>query len=354
MLKPELNLTDSSIYRVPTADPIHLIRLLSTALPHFFERFRGIRPDCTFLSCFIQDLASIRLTWMDITALVGLILMIHFIRAFVTGAAKSWVARNHIFPRYVDKFPESVWKVTYYGSSWIFSLFVHTCIPEVKSFNDPLSMWEGWSEGIPPPIHPAILLVYASQTAFYIHSIYATLYLDIWRKDSWLMFIHHFVTITMLLLSYVDNFTLCGGLLLLLHDSSDALLDLAKLGMYLRRRKNGDYYKIIDIAGSTIFLIFVANWILCRLYWYACKLLYGTLYGAIYFGPQDATFFPVLGVMLVMIYALNIYWFNFIARMLWRVITTGEEPEDNREWDTTAVSGLSQSSLDAIAEKKKR
>ncbi|KIH56714.1 Longevity-assurance protein, partial [Ancylostoma duodenale] len=210
------------------------------------------------------------------------------------------------------------------------------------------------SEGVLPPIHRAVLFIYASQAAFYIHSIYATLYLDIWRKDSWLMFAHHFVALSMLLLSYVDNFTLCGALLLFLQDSSDAMLEMAKIGMYLRRRKNGDYYKLIDIAGSTVFVLFAANWVLCRLYWYPCKLLYATIYGAVYLGPQDAPFFPVLGVMLILIYAMNIYWFNFIARMLWRVATTGEEPEDNREWDTSAVTGLSKSSLDAMAERKKQ
>ncbi|EYC10331.1 hypothetical protein Y032_0056g2682 [Ancylostoma ceylanicum] len=297
---------------------------------------------------------EVRLSWIDISTLLALTLAIHFLRSLVTGATESWVARNHIFPRYAEKAPESVWKLSYYGLSWLFSFFVHTCFTDINSFSDPLSMWSEWSEGVSPPIHRAVLFIYASQAAFYIHSIYATLYLDMWRKDSWLMFAHHFVALSMLLLSYVDNFTLCGALLLFLQDSSDAMLEMAKIGMYLRRRKNGDYYKLIDIAGSTVFVLFAANWVLCRLYWYPCKLLYATIYGAVYLGPQDAPFFPVLGVMLIVIYAMNIYWFNFIARMLWRVATTGEEPEDNREWDTSAVTGLSKSSLDAIAERKKQ
>ncbi|VDO49944.1 unnamed protein product, partial [Haemonchus placei] len=248
-MKPELNISDPSIYHVSTADPIKLI-------------------------------------------------------------FQSWVARNHIFPRYSSKVPESVWKLSYYGLSWLFSLAVHTCVANINSFSDPLSLWNGWSEGESPPIHPAIRVIYATQASFYIHSIYATLYLDPWRKDSWLMFIHHFIALSMLLLSYVDNFTLCGALLLFLQDSSDAMLEMAKIGMYLRRRRNGSYYRFIDIAGSTIFVLFAGNWVLCRLYWYPCKLLYGTLYGAVYLGPQTAPFFPVLGFMLVLIYAMNIYWFN--------------------------------------------
>ncbi|KAK6010355.1 hypothetical protein OSTOST_24619 [Ostertagia ostertagi] len=93
------------------------------------------------------------------------------------------------------------------------------------------------------------------------------------------------------------------------------MLEMAKIGMYLRRRRNGVYYKSIDFAGSTVFVLFAANWVLCRLYWYPCKLLYGTLYGAVYLGPQDASSFPVLGLMLILIYAMNIYWFNVSLRI---------------------------------------
>ncbi|XGW22934.1 hypothetical protein V3C99_005288 [Haemonchus contortus] len=350
-MKPELNISDPSIYHVSTADPIKLLHLISISVPHWIERYQRLNPDSSTW-WLLGDRSRVHLSRYEIATLVCLTLTIHLLRSFVTKSTESWVARNHIFPRYSSKVPELVWKLSYYGLSWLFSLAVHTCVANVNSFSDPLSMWNGWSEGESPPIHPAIRVIYATQASFYIHSIYATLYLDPWRKDSWLMFIHHFIALSMLLLSYVDNFTLCGALLLFLQDSSDAMLEIAKIGMYLRRRRNGTYYKSIDIAGSTIFVLFAANWVLCRLYWYPCKLLYGTLYGAVYLGPQTAPFFPVLGFMLVLIYAMNIYWFNFIARMLWRVATTGEEPEDNREWDTTAVTGLSKSTLDAMAERK--
>lgn len=91
--------------------------------------------------------------------------------------------------------------------------------------------------------------------------------------------------------------------------------------------------------------------IIFRLYFYSCKLLYSTLYGAVYLGPQDAALFPLLGLMLTMIFCMNIYWFNFIVRMVVRVVLTGEDPEDNREFDTTAVSGIDKGELDKLAKK---
>ena len=37
--------------------------------------------------------------------------------------------------------------------------------------------------------------------------------------------------------------------------------------------------------------------------------------------------------------------------MVVRVLLTGEDPEDNREWDTTAVSGIDKGELDKLAKK---
>lgn len=35
-----------------------------------------------------------------------------------------------------------------------------------------------------------------------------------------------------------------------------------------------------------------------------------TLYGGVYLGPQDSPFYLYLGVMLLLVQAMNIYWFN--------------------------------------------
>jgi len=48
-----------------------------------------------------------------------------------------------------------------------------------------------------------IYLVYLGQISFYIHSIYATIFLDKWRKDSVILLTHHFVTIFLIGGSYL-------------------------------------------------------------------------------------------------------------------------------------------------------
>jgi ceramide synthetase len=57
-----------------------------------------------------------------------------------------------------------------------------------------------WSVGMSVPSD--IYYLYCIQTSFYIHSIYATVFMDTWRKDSIAMLIHHVLTVFLLCFSF--------------------------------------------------------------------------------------------------------------------------------------------------------
>lgn len=57
-----------------------------------------------------------------------------------------------------------------------------------------------WTPGMAVPWDIAV--AYLLQGSFYGHSIYATLYMDAWRKDSVVMLIHHVVTLVLIVSSY--------------------------------------------------------------------------------------------------------------------------------------------------------
>lgn len=57
-----------------------------------------------------------------------------------------------------------------------------------------------WTPGMAVPRD--IAAAYLLQGSFYGHSIYATLYMDAWRKDSVVMLIHHVVTLVLIVSSY--------------------------------------------------------------------------------------------------------------------------------------------------------
>ena len=65
----------------------------------------------------------------------------------------------------------------------------------------------GWNIGIEVPYD--IYVLYAIQVGFYFHSIYGTVFMDIWRRDSVVMILHHVLTLCLLVFSisirYVDQ-----------------------------------------------------------------------------------------------------------------------------------------------------
>ena len=58
--------------------------------------------------------------------------------------------------------------------------------------------------GLPVPWD--IYTLYMAQFGFYVHSVYGTLYMDHWRKDSYVMLFHHLLTTTLLAFSYIARY----------------------------------------------------------------------------------------------------------------------------------------------------
>lgn len=61
-----------------------------------------------------------------------------------------------------------------------------------------------WKSGMSVPADIAI--AYLIQGSFYGHSIYATVYMDAWRKDSAVMVVHHIITLALIIFSYAFRY----------------------------------------------------------------------------------------------------------------------------------------------------
>ena len=91
------------------------------------------------------------------------------------------------------------------------------------------------------------------ELAFY-WSLSFSQFFDVKRKDFWEMFIHHMTTITLMIFSWSTHFIRVGTLVLLIHDSSDHLLELAKMFRYANYRRSCD----------VVFVIFAIVWVVTR------------------------------------------------------------------------------------------
>ena len=75
------------------------------------------------------------------------------------------------------------------------SLFSHSL---TRSFSLSLSL--DWIPGL--PVDPAVYWLYMLQLGFYIHCVYASVFLETIRRDIVLLMLHHFITLALLGYSY--------------------------------------------------------------------------------------------------------------------------------------------------------
>ncbi|XP_055975191.1 ceramide synthase 1 isoform X3 [Sorex fumeus] len=141
--------------------------------------------------------------------------------------------RCRLAPKDAAKLPESAWKFLFYLGAWSYSAYL-LFGTNYTFFHDPPSAFYDWASGMAVPRD--IAAAYLLQGSFYGHSIYATLYMDTWRRDSAVMLLHHVVTLLLIVSSYAFRYHNVGILVLFLHDVSDVQLEFTKLNVYFKSR----------------------------------------------------------------------------------------------------------------------
>ncbi|KAH7952140.1 hypothetical protein HPB52_019258 [Rhipicephalus sanguineus] len=238
-------------------------------------------------------------------------------------------------PSNVAKLPESAWKLLYYGCVWLLTVYIVVLQGKYRFFQQPFSVWDDLQNH--RVIASDIWWLYAIQSSYYVHGMYAVLYQDLWRKDSAVMLGHHSLTLVLLGMSYTFRCHNIGVLVLVLHDLSDVLLEFSKLNVYLKVRA-GRKHVVHDRIASAAFVCFA---ITCT-----------GLFVKQVFPAHYLFFLGLLSVLLVM----NIYWFGMIVLFAVRVVTGDiQELDDTREYDvaeklysSTASNGRHRESDEAV------
>ncbi|NWY18421.1 CERS1 synthase, partial [Aphelocoma coerulescens] len=226
-------------------------------------------------------------------------------------------------PKDAAKMPESAWKLLFYSLSWSYGAYLLFCT-DYPFFHDPPSVFYDWKQGMEVPTDIAI--AYLLQCSFYGHALYATAYMDTWRKDSVVMLLHHVVTLTLIASSYA--FSLCTKPL-----GCAAVLPFP-------RSRDGDARAAGGCAGSVpcqgdtkppLSLCPGRFWF--RLYWFPLKVLYATCHSSLQSVP-NIPFYFFFNALLLVLTLMNIYWFLFIVLFVAKVLLGQmQEVNDVREYD---------------------
>uniref|UniRef100_A0A8B9KEH1 Ceramide synthase 5 n=1 Tax=Astyanax mexicanus TaxID=7994 RepID=A0A8B9KEH1_ASTMX len=109
---------------------------------------------------------------------------------------------------------------------------------------------------------PGLYHYYVTELAFY-WSLMFSQFTDIKRKDFLIMFVHHLATVSLISFSYANNMVRVGSLVLCVHDTSDFLLEAAKLANYAKYQRLCDFLFVVFGAAffGTRLIIYPFWWV---------------------------------------------------------------------------------------------
>ena len=128
--------------------------------------------------------------------------------------------------------------------------------------------------------------------------------MDVKRKDFLQNFVHHNVTILLMMFSWSCHFTRIGSLVLIIHDCADPLLELAKLCKYAK----------MDKVAEVVFGLFTLTWVVMRCYVFPVRVLWSTMNAV----EGHVDMFPgyyIFNCLLIILQILNIMWTVLILKV---------------------------------------
>ena len=173
-----------------------------------------------------------------------------------------------------------------------------------------------------------VRVYYLVELGAYLHQIMWT---DVSRSDSTEMLVHHFVTIFLMLFSYLTNFTRIGTTVLALHDISDVFLESAKCFNYIS--KVPKFKTWAQTICDCLFALFAVSFFVLRLVVYPIWVFY---YSYVYVNERLGNAwmgFWVFYALLMALQLLHIFWFYLISRMIYKMFIMGTVEKDVRSDD---------------------
>ncbi|XP_034737840.1 ceramide synthase 2-like isoform X1 [Etheostoma cragini] len=227
--------------------------------------------------------------------------------------------RHQDRPSNTKKFCEASWRFVFYLASFTAGL---GSLINTPWFWDHRECWRGYPK---QPVAEAHYWYYMLEMGFYL-SLLLCVSVDIKRKDFKEQVIHHIATIFLIGFSYCANYVRVGTLVMLVHDSSDFLLESAKMLHYAGWTKTCD----------SLFVIFSLVFLVTRLVVFPCRVIHTTLVVSVeFFQPFFGYYF--FNALLLVLQALHIFWANLILRMVYKFVFLGKVERDERSDEESEV-----------------
>jgi len=231
--------------------------------------------------------------------------------------------KNEASAKKIVKFVEALWRLIFYGYFCYVGARV-LLFPTVASWIGSTEQhWVGWPvQEITKPMN----FYYQAQLACYLHQL---LWTEVSRSDAAQMILHHVTTILLIFMSYLTLFTRIGTSILLVHDSADIFLESAKCFNYCKKGRAGATWP--SACCDTLFGIFAVVFFVSRLLIYPRYLVYSLVVEAPAMMGGRWLGYYAYASLLITLQLLHIFWFYLIARMIYRLVTTGIEKDERSD-----------------------
>jgi ceramide synthetase len=218
-------------------------------------------------------------------------------------------------PSKSEKLVETTWRAIYY---------LGTCIFGMKILYNKKWLWNTrycWYDYPHHPVEDEIRWYYIIQLTYYWFLTFSQIYGDSTkkRKDFWQMLLHHVAAISLICFSGVLNMVRCGMLTLVLHDTADALLEIAKMCKYAGWQKTCD----------TMFVLFTITWMITRLYIYPKYVLYTAVVESAEILGIPPVYY-IMNFFMILLQILHVIWTVYLLKAVGKVFKSNGHVKDER------------------------
>ncbi|XP_028260081.1 ceramide synthase 2-like [Parambassis ranga] len=227
--------------------------------------------------------------------------------------------RNQDRPSNTKKFCEASWRFAFYLVAFIAGL---ASLINTPWFWDHRECWRGYPK---QPVAEAHYWYYVFEMGFYL-SLLLCVSVDVKRKDFKEQVIHHIATLFLIGFSYCANYVRVGTLVMLVHDSSDFLLESAKMF----------HYAVWTRTCDSLFVVFALVFLVTRLVVFPGRVVHTTLVVSLdFFQPFFGYYF--FNALLLVLQGLHIFWAYLILRMVYKFAFMGKVERDERSDEESEV-----------------
>ena len=268
--------------------------------------------------------------WKDFCFVGYMMIFFTFLREFMMQAALRPLAQYFGMQSKskISRFTEQTYAVFYYGITSPLGLYIMKQSP----------MWffktSEFFKDYPHREHEWLFkFYYLFQAGFWSQqAVVLLLQLEKPRKDFKELVFHHIVTILLISLSYMFNFTWMGLAIYITMDISDCFLGMSKTLNYVNSPMEVPF-----------FALFMVIWIYTR-HWLNLKILWSVIFEYSQIGPSILDFKtqqykcwisqPMVFTLIMALQLVNAYWLFLICRIMLRVLIFNIKKDERSDSDS--------------------